>query len=154
MTCATLVLRRQCLIPMNSSIPLFRGLFCALAAALALTFSTQLRAEAPGEITDTFTLPAQISAARTQEVIVRALTHRQWTVKSKADGQVVGYLRNGSKEATATFTYTAEKIDLLCTGWKINKTTGEQIKPEKPERWAKYLREDIVKYLGEPAKAP
>lgn len=143
--------------PMNSTTSLFRSLFCAMVVALSLTFSAQLRAESPGspgEVTDTFTLPAQISAARTQEVIVRALTHRQWTVKSKAEGQVVGYLRNGSKEATATFTYTPEKIDLVCTGWKISKSTGEHLKPNKPERWVKYLREDITKYLGEPAKAP
>lgn len=143
---------------MNSLPTLFRGLFCAMAVALSLTFSTQLRAAetsgSPSEVTDTFTLPAHISAARTQEVIVRALTHRQWTVKSTADGQVVGYLRNGNKEATATFTYTSEKIDLICTGWKINKSTGEHIKPAKPERWVKYLREDITKYLGEPVKAP
>lgn len=140
---------------MNSLNPMFRYLFSATVVAFSLAFATSVRAaDLNGDVTDTFTVPAGTSAARVQEVIVQALTHRQWTVQSKSDGQVVGHLRNGSKEATATFTYTAEKIDLLCTGWNINKSTGEHKSPMKPDRWVKYLREDITKYLAAPAKAP
>ena len=122
---------------------------CAL---LATAFILVLAAAAPahaeeniGKLTGSLPVPAGLSKGDVKDAIVMSLSSREWGIKAKTDERVVGYLKHRSNEATVTLIYDATKIDIYCTGWAIDKKTGERKKPEIPEGWLKYIKGDIVK---------
>ncbi len=122
-------------------------------AAFATAFFAQSKAVAAdeadlGQPAGSVAVPEGLSAKEVQGAIIASLIGRQWTVQSKTDERVIGYLKHRSNEATLTLVYDATKIELYCVGWAINKKTGERQKPEQPEGWLKFIRGDIAKNLA------
>jgi hypothetical protein len=101
-----------------------------------------------GQPAGSVAVPEGLSAQQVQNAIIASLAGRQWTIQSKTDERVVGYLKHRSNEATLTMVYDTTKIELYCVGWAINKKTGERKKPEQPEGWLKFIRGDLAKNLG------
>ncbi len=93
-------------------------------------------------------VPSGYKKADVQQVILDALMKRQWVIKDKSDGKVVGYLNHRSQEATITLTYDEKEIQISCEGYEIDKSTGAHKQAIRPDRWLKYLRIDINKLMG------
>lgn len=136
--------------PMKSSSFFMRAslLLAALVLPLALVTPAQAGFEdikETGDLIATVPVPAGFTAAEVQEAIVATLLGRQWGVKSKEDGRVIGYLKHRSNEAKVTLVYDASKVELYCIGWEIDKKTGIREKPEQPKGWLKNIQGDLTK---------
>lgn len=133
---------------MKTTLPLFR-LILLVAALLAPTKFVSLACaddtEERGELFATMSVPADFTMANVQEAIVNTLIGRQWGVKSKDEGLVVGYLKHRSNEAKVTLVYDTTKVEIYCVGWQINKKTGAREKPEQPKGWLKNIQNDLTK---------
>lgn len=135
---------------MNLKISSLRGTLVAAIATLLFTVlpaAAQTAENELGESAWTLSVPSGLSASDVQNAIITALAGRQWNLKSKSDGQVVGYLKHRSNEATVTFVYDTTKIECFCVGWEINKKTGVRKGPEQPRNWLKNLQGDTTKNL-------
>lgn len=135
----------------------FRSLLRAslLLAALVLPLALATTAKAgfedikeTGELIATIQVPAGFTKAEVQEAIASTLLGRQWGVKSKEDGSVVGYLKHRSNEAKVTLIYDTTKVELFCIGWQIDKKTGVREKPEQPKGWLKNIQNDLTKHFN------
>ncbi len=128
-----------------------RYIFWAMALVLGLATPAMTLAagepEGKGTLFGAVDIPAGVSATVVQDQIVATLLGRQWGVKSKADGEVVGYLKHRSNEATVTFSYDNAKVQIYCVGYRIDKTTGVREKPEQPAGWLKFLSHDLAANL-------
>lgn len=136
--------------PLCSSTVLCRSLW-VWAFVLGLAFASRVCADdtdARGEHFATIVVPSGLAAGDVQDAIVATLLGREWGVRSKADGQVVGYLRHRGNEATVTMTYDTSKVDIYCVGYEIDKSTGAREKPDQPKNWLKYLQNDLMKNLN------
>lgn len=120
------------------------ALVLALGASLP-AFAATAAAEGKGEFINAVPVPEGLSESEVQSAIVATLLGRQWGVKSKADGVVVGYLKHRSNEATVTLTYDTSKVELYCVGYEINKKTGVRKNPELPKGWLKNIQADLTK---------
>lgn len=96
----------------------------------------------------TIPVPTGFTAAEVQEAIVATLAGRQWGLKAREEGTVVGYLKHRSNEAKVTFNYDTSKVDLYCIGWQVDKKTGVREKPEQPKGWLKNLQADLTKHFN------
>lgn len=140
----------------NSSVfPSFARLsLWMLALTLTVSFGSKLSAtetEDKGAFIAPVPIPSGLSGSDVQKAIVSAFVGREWAVKSKADGVVVGYLKHRGNEATVTMTYDGTRIEIYSIGYKIDKTTGSRIKPEQPAGWLKNLQSDLPKFLSRAA---
>lgn len=118
----------------------------ALVLGLSLAARTWAAdADDKGQLFATVPVPAGLSSGEVSDAIVATLMGRQWGVKSKSDGQVIGYLKHRSNEATVTMFYDTSKVDIYCVGYQIDKTTGTREKPEQPKGWLKNLQSDLTK---------
>lgn len=136
---------------MNTALRLIRPAVLAVVFSLlfSLVASTAIADESElGEAVGTVAVPSGLSADEVKDAIVSALAGRQWGIKSKSDGRVVGYLKHRSNEATVTLVYDTSSIELYCVGWAINKRTGERKKPEQPRGWLKNIQADVTKILN------
>lgn len=136
---------------MNTSTPRFFALtrfslwFAALAAALSLGSVTRAAQDDRGTFFASVPVPSAVSKSELPDILVAVLQGREWGVKSKADGAVVGYLKHRSNEATVTLAYDGTKVDIYCVGYQIDKKTGERVKPEQPKGWLKNIQSDLTK---------
>lgn len=101
-----------------------------------------------GELVATVAVPSGFSSAEVQEAIVASLAGRQWGLKAREEGTVIGYLKHRSNEAKVTFKYDTSKVDLYCIGWQVHKKTGVREKPELPSGWLKNLQADLTKHFN------
>lgn len=121
----------------------------AIAAAFcALTLPAPAASEDIGYYYGTVMVPEGLSGKEVQTAILRTLIEREWGVQKKSPGEVVGYLKHRSNEATVTLTYDDMKVDIHCVGWAINKRTGERRRPEQPMGWLKNIQTDLTKNLN------
>jgi hypothetical protein len=90
-----------------------------------------------------------VTLAKVQDLIAVTLTGREWDVKEKANGHVVGHIKHRSNEAVLTLVYDADYIKIYCEGWKIDKKTGSHLKSQLPEDWIQNIRNDLSKRLAE-----
>lgn len=121
----------------------------AIAAALcAVTLPGAAASEDVGDYYGTVMVPEGVSGKDVQQAIISTLIAREWGVKKKSDGAVVGYLKHRRNEATVTLTYDKVKVDIHCIGWAINKRTGERKRPELPMGWLKNIQTDLTKHLN------
>jgi hypothetical protein len=125
------------------------GLLIAIFSAFVLAAAPQAQAaeEELGTAAWTLPVPSGVSQKEVREAIVAALLGRQWAVQSQTDDKVVGYLKHRGNEAQVTFIYTANKVDVFCLGWQINKA-GQRQKPEQPKGWLNNLKADLTKGLN------
>jgi len=141
---------------MNTPRPLSRRHFAlavfALGLAALIGLPSASAADNPGQLYATVVTQPGLTASQVKDVVVRSLVARRWSVQSQADDKVVGYLKHRSNEATLTLVYDAQKVEIYCSGWKIDKSTGTRISPELPERWLKNMRNDLTRRLN-PAAA-
>ena len=128
-----------------------RGMLVISAFALglfAVSTASATETDPKGEHFASVAVPTGLAASDIQDAIVATLLGRQWGVKSKADGEVVGYLKHRSNEATVTLTFDTSKVDIYCVGYKIDKSSGSRIKPEQPKGWLKNIQQDLTKNLN------
>jgi hypothetical protein len=125
-----------------------RGALLAAALASFTVLAIAADTNGLGQAAGVVPVPAGLTASQVQNAIIMALNHRGWTVNSRADDRVVGYLKHRSNEATLTLIYTTGTIELYCEGWQIDKRTGVREKPEQPRGWLKYIKEDLVRDLN------
>ena len=97
----------------------------------------------------TLRVPNKMEPAQVQNTIAAVLLNREWQVTEKADGHVVGHIKHRSSEAVLTLVYDRELIQLYCEGWKIDKETGEHLKPALPDSWIENIRNDLTERLGQ-----
>jgi len=100
------------------------------------------------------TMPRGASARQVQQAIVTSLTKRSWIVKSVDDSTVVGYLKHRGYEATLTFRYDENHIEIISDSYEID-SDGKRLERKNPTRWIDYLKQDIPHYLAvemQPAK--
>lgn len=129
----------------------FHRLFLVLGSLLALVVAPTVHAadEQPlGTPAGTVTVPGGYTKEDVQDVIAMALAGRGWGVQEKTADKVIGYLKHRSNEATVTFVYNEKQVSLYCVGYKVDKKTGERIKPELPSGWLNNLRSDLTKKLN------
>lgn len=126
-------------------------LLAALVLPLALAPSAKAGGEdikETGDLVATVAVPSGFTAAEVQEAIVATLAGRQWGVKSREEGTVVGYLKHRSNEAKVTLVYDTATVKLYCIGWQIDKKTGVREKPEQPKGWLKNIQGDLTKHFN------
>jgi hypothetical protein len=83
-----------------------------------------------------------------QDLITAVLLAREWEVREKANGHVVGHIKRRSSEAVLTLVYDAELIQMYCEGWKIDKQSGAHLRPELPTGWIENIRNDLTERLA------
>ncbi|HVS51597.1 MAG TPA: hypothetical protein VHD62_04520 [Opitutaceae bacterium] len=125
----------------------FRVLFVA-AFALAAAFPVFAVDNELGESVGTVALPANVTPTEVKDAIVKAFTGREWGIKSQGSARVVGYLKHRSNEAQLTLVFDAQKVELFCLGWQIDKKTGAREKPELPKGWIGNIKSDLTKILN------
>lgn len=138
---------------MNQTMNTFAGLSLRAVAIVAAFLFAGLPAafaaeEDIGNYAGTVVVPEGVTQEQVQRAIVAALIGREWGVRKKSDGIVVGHLKHRSNEAILTLLYDDTKVDLHCVGWAINKSTGERRRPEQPAGWLKNIRKDIARHLS------
>ncbi len=133
---------------MGSLRPIMHYLAWVMVISIALYTSPSVSAvdiDDFGQPAGTITIPKEITHVEIQDAIISALVHRQWNIKSRNENQIVGYIKQRKNEATVTFIYTSNKIDMYCVGWRINPDTGQRVKPEQPAMWLNFLRNEIIR---------
>lgn len=121
----------------------------SLVVGLGLASQTYAADEKPaGEPAGWVAIPDGYKKADVQQAITDVLAKRGWQIKETTDGKVVGYYRHHRNEATLTLLYDDKQITLVCEGYRIDRKTGERQKPQQPESWLKYVRQDLGKMLG------
>lgn len=116
--------------------------FCAASQASAA-------AEGPGTPAGSVAVPNGLSKSEVKETIIMTLAGRGWAIQEKTDEKVVGYLKHRANEATVTLVYDDKTVELFCVGYEINKKTGERKKPELPNGWLNFIRNDLTKKLNQ-----
>ena len=96
----------------------------------------------------TIKVPSGLSTSDVTSAVYGALLGREWLVKEKSDGKVVGYLKHRRNEAEVTFTFDNKSIDMSCWGYKISRS-GEREEKELPKGWLKFLEKDLHKRLNQ-----
>lgn len=139
------------------ALPRLLTLFAAALTGVCL-LASPLRAAGTddpgiGVLAFTIPVPAGKSAAEVQTAVVTAAMGRGWAVKSSTEEKVVIYLFRHKNEATVTFLLSAKAIEAHCIGYKVDKNTGQHIKPEQPEGWLGYLKGDLTNLLYPPGAA-
>lgn len=121
----------------------------ALLAHVAASAALPTNADAPelGIAVGTIPVPADLDADEVRDVVVLSVATRGWTVQTKTDERVVGYLKHRGNEATITYLLGPDLIRVHCVGYAINKS-GERRKPELPQSWINNLQRDITKRLN------
>lgn len=116
-----------------------------LGFGATVTASAADTSDTKGTLFSSVVVPAKVSQSEVQEAIVATLLGREWTIQSKKDGEVVGYLKHRSNEATVTLAYDTSRVQIYCVGYQINKKTGAREKPEQPTGWLKNIQSDLGK---------
>jgi hypothetical protein len=119
-----------------------------LGFGATVTASAADEADSKGTLFGSVVVPAKVSQSELHEAIIATLLGREWTIQSKKDGEVVGYLKHRSNEATVTLAYDTSRVQIFCVGYQINKKTGAREKPEQPTGWLKNIQSDLSKNLN------
>jgi len=120
------------------------GIFL-LCASQALLAAENPAADGPQEM-GMMVMPKGVTAKQVKVAIVAALTNRKWLVKSADDSTVVGYLKHRGTEATLTFRYDENEIEIISDSYEID-SDGKRLERKNPIRWIDYLKQDILHYL-------
>jgi len=101
----------------------------------------------------TLAVAKKLEPARVQEMIASVFVGREWVVTEKTNDHVVGHIKRRSSEAVLTIVYDTELIQLYCVGWKIDKKTGEHLKPQLPDSWIENIRNDLTERMAQASPA-
>jgi hypothetical protein len=131
-----------------------RAAFLTIAAVVCAAL---LPVPAPNSTADmgplAFTIPVpegRVSLKQVHAAVLRGAIGREWGVKEDTETKVIIYLLHRRNEATVTFLISDKSVEAYCVGYAVDKS-GNRKKPEQPEGWLKYLREDITKGINEAA---
>jgi hypothetical protein len=123
------------------------GLFAVLAGLILSAAGVRADDKPAGASVFYVNVPSdKLSAKDVHDVVVAASIGRGWTVKSDDTAKVVIYLNHRKHEATVTYVISEKRVDTYSDGYVLD-GNGNRKKPEQPESWLKYLKEDITRGL-------
>ncbi len=120
------------------------GIFL-LCAGQPLLAAENPAADGPQEM-GMMVMPKGVTAKQVKVAIVAALTNRKWLVKSADDSTVVGYLKHRGYDATLTFRYDENEIEIISDSFRID-SDGKRLERRNPTVWINNLKNDIPHYL-------
>ncbi len=118
-----------------------------LIAVLAGLILTTVGARADGISVFFVDVPSdKLSVKDVHDVVVAASIGRGWTIKSDDTAKVIIYLNHRKHEATVTYLISEKQVNTFSDGYALD-GKGNRKKPEQPEGWLQYLKEDITRGL-------
>jgi hypothetical protein len=91
-------------------------------------------------------VPPDTAVSTVRDAIALALGKRGWTVVSTDHGSIVAHLRHRGIDSTLNFHYDERRIDIFSESFKVD-DNGRPLTRLVPDRWIKFLEDDIRGYL-------
>lgn len=86
---------------------------------------------------------ARVALTQAHAAVLQGAIGRQRGVTQDTEIEVVVCPLQRKNEATVAFPISENRVEAYCVGYRVDKSEDRK-KPEKPEGWLKYSRQDIA----------